>query len=111
MRLQDGTIIPTTRNLIRVTGWIATARIAYQAQQYVIRKRDAVATYRAALPPGVTVSHSRRKRRAGRAGHMTSRNALENHVVDLYRQFVLDELAGATRMPERRRCACLSALS
>lgn len=46
MTLADGSQIPTTRNLIRVTGWIATARIAYEAQHYVVRKRDCVPGYR-----------------------------------------------------------------
>jgi hypothetical protein len=45
LRLTDGTEIPTTRNLIRVTGWIATARIAYPARQYVIWKRDWFRSY------------------------------------------------------------------
>lgn len=46
VRLPDGSEVPTTRNLIRVTGWAATALIALKARQYVVRKRECVATYR-----------------------------------------------------------------
>jgi hypothetical protein len=49
MRLADGSEIPTTRNLVRVTGWIATARIACEAGQYIIRKRDCAPGYRRAI--------------------------------------------------------------
>jgi hypothetical protein len=35
--------------LMRVTGWIAAARIAYQAGQYVVDKRSCVARYRDAI--------------------------------------------------------------
>ena len=40
MHLADGRTIPTTRNLIRVTGWMATARLAYESQHYVQRSRN-----------------------------------------------------------------------
>jgi hypothetical protein len=46
MKLADGSEVPTTRNLVRVTGWIATARIAYEARQYIIRKRACAPAYR-----------------------------------------------------------------
>lgn len=44
--LPDGTLTVSTRNLIRVTGWIATARLAREAGQYVTRKRDCHRLYR-----------------------------------------------------------------
>lgn len=44
--LPDGTVVASTRNLIRVTGWIATARLALEAGQYVERKRDCHRLYR-----------------------------------------------------------------
>jgi hypothetical protein len=45
IRLPDGSAVPTTRDLIRSTGWAATALIAHQRGQYVTRKRDAHALY------------------------------------------------------------------
>lgn len=40
VRLPDGHEAPSTRDLIRTTGWAATALIALRARQYVARKRD-----------------------------------------------------------------------
>ncbi|HYF65443.1 MAG TPA: nucleotidyltransferase domain-containing protein [Herpetosiphonaceae bacterium] len=45
MRLADGGEIRTTRDLVRVTGWIATARVAREAGQFVVRKHEAAASY------------------------------------------------------------------
>lgn len=44
--LPDGTIMPCTRNIVRTTGWAATALLAYQRGQYVVRKRDCARLYR-----------------------------------------------------------------
>lgn len=44
--LPDGEVVPSTRNLIRTTGWAATALLALQARQYVVRKRDCHRLYR-----------------------------------------------------------------
>jgi len=44
--LPDGQEVPCTRNLVRTTGWAATALLALQARQYVGRKRDCVRLYR-----------------------------------------------------------------
>ena len=41
----DGKAVSSTRNLIR-TGWAATALLALQAGQYVVRKRDCHRLYR-----------------------------------------------------------------
>jgi len=46
MRLPDGREAPTTRDLIRATGWAATALLAYRAGQFVARKSDCARTYR-----------------------------------------------------------------
>lgn len=46
LRLPDGREVPCTRNLVRTTGWAATALLALQAGQYVGRKRDCVRLYR-----------------------------------------------------------------
>jgi predicted nucleotidyltransferase len=46
LRLPDGREVPCTRNLVRTTGWAATALLALQAGQYVGRKRDCARLYR-----------------------------------------------------------------
>ena len=46
VELPDGTEVPSTRDLIRVTGWMATAVVAHAAGRYVARKRDCHASYR-----------------------------------------------------------------
>jgi len=45
VRLPDGRDVPSTRNLIRVTGWAATALLALRGGDYVARKSDCQATY------------------------------------------------------------------
>jgi hypothetical protein len=40
LRQADGNLTPGTRDLIRATGWAATALIAWRAGQYVARKSD-----------------------------------------------------------------------
>ena len=40
LRLPDGAQVRCTRDLVRVTGWAATALIALQTGTYVVRKRD-----------------------------------------------------------------------
>lgn len=46
VRLAMGTMVNSTRDLIRVTGWIATALLAYRAGIYVARKSDCHHAYR-----------------------------------------------------------------
>src|SRR5260370_12662082 len=46
IRLPDGQEVPCTRNLVRTTGWAATALLALQAGQYAGRKRDCARLYR-----------------------------------------------------------------
>jgi hypothetical protein len=45
VRLSDGRDVPSTRNLIRVTGWAATALLALRAGVYIARKSDCHAAY------------------------------------------------------------------
>jgi hypothetical protein len=45
LRLPDGTQVRCTRDLVRVTGWAATALIALKAGTYVVRKRDCYQRY------------------------------------------------------------------
>lgn len=49
VRLPDGRVTPSTRDLVRVTGWAATARIALEASAYVARKRDCPRLYAALI--------------------------------------------------------------
>ena len=44
--LPDGSEVRCTRDLIRSTGWAATALVAYLAGRYVVRKRDCYTLYR-----------------------------------------------------------------
>jgi hypothetical protein len=44
--LPDGRQVPSTRNLMRTVGWMATALLAWKAGLYVARKRDCVRLYR-----------------------------------------------------------------
>ncbi|HEU5199151.1 MAG TPA: nucleotidyltransferase domain-containing protein [Ktedonobacterales bacterium] len=46
IRLLDGSSVPSTRNLIRTTGWAATALIAWQTERYVTSKRNCHMLYR-----------------------------------------------------------------
>lgn len=45
VRLPDGREEPSTRDLIRVTGWAATALVARKGRAYVARKRECSAAY------------------------------------------------------------------
>lgn len=45
-RLPDGRDVPSTRDLIRVTGWAATALVALHGRAYIARKREMPAAYR-----------------------------------------------------------------
>lgn len=46
IHLPDGREVPCTRNLVRTTGWAATALLALQARQYAAKKRACVQLYR-----------------------------------------------------------------
>ena len=108
LRLADGSEVPTTRNLIRVVGWIATACIAYQAQHYVVRKRDCVASYRQTIDDEWTPLLEQIDQRcrstwqyriptttgeqAELLAILQNTLAFENHFLQLYRHFLLAEL-------------------
>ena len=111
VRLCDGTEVPSTRNLIRITGWIASARIAYEGQQYVVRKRDCAATYRQIINDqwaDLLETIDRRCRTAWQyripatkpeqtelRTMLTQTLAFENHFLTVYRRFLLGELMGS----------------
>lgn len=46
LQLPNGQEVPCTRNLVRTTGWAATALLALQASHYVARKRECARSYR-----------------------------------------------------------------
>ena len=46
IQLPDGREVPCTRNLVRTTGWAATALLALQAGQYATKKSDCARLYR-----------------------------------------------------------------
>lgn len=108
VQLTDGTEIPTTRDLIRVTGWIATARIAYQARGYVLDKQRCVPTYRDTIGDKWTdllEAIEQRCRKSWQYGIPESSKEqaelraiaaqvleYENHFLSLYNQFLLAEL-------------------
>jgi hypothetical protein len=111
VRLPDGAEARSTRNLIRVTGWAATALLAHQAGRYVARKRDCHATYRAAIGDewsdlladiytrcraewNYLIPDDAADRRRLRA--ICERTlAFENQFLAIYRRYLLTELRGA----------------
>ena len=117
LRLTDGSAVPTTRNLIRVTGWIATARIAYQAQHYVVRKRDCIASYRQTIHDEWTPLLEQLDQRCRFAWQyrlpttaveqaelmviLQNTLAFENHFLQLYRHFLLAELTSGEQSAQQ----------
>lgn len=49
VRLPDGSLAASTRDLVRVSGWIATALVAHRAGHYVSRKRECHREYQSAI--------------------------------------------------------------
>lgn len=108
LRLPNGQEVPRTRNLVRTTGWAATALLAFQARQYVGRKRDCVRQYRdhigdkwSSLLEEIalscrdewqylipTASHARKSLR-----DLCERTlGFEQHFLMLYKSYLLDQL-------------------
>jgi hypothetical protein len=46
VRLPDGRQVPSTRNLVRVSSWMATALLAWTRRRYVVRKSECHIVYR-----------------------------------------------------------------
>jgi hypothetical protein len=110
MQLPDGSEIPCTRDLIRATGWAATALIALKAGAFVARKRDCHRMYQQLIGDewselisdiyeqckiswnyGIpTEPQARQQLRAICARTLE----FENHFLALFKQFVLGELRG-----------------
>lgn len=110
-----GAELPSTRNLIRVVGWAATALLAWRAGAYVARKRDCHTMYRQQIGDdwadvvGAVYERCRNdwrclvpdgaSERAELAAICERALGFENHFLHCYRAFALEELAagGAAR--------------
>ena len=117
VRLADGREIHTTRNLVRVMGWIATARIAHEAGQYVVRKRDCAVIYRQAIHDEwtslleqidqqcLTAWQYRVPDEPGQQAELRAllarTLAFENHFLDRYRDFLVSELGSGDSQAQR----------
>ena len=113
MQLANGTETRTTRDLIRITGWIATARIAYQAHSYVVDKRSCISTYRDTIGDewtGLLATIEQRCRTSWQyripesANEQAELRAItaqvleyENHFLGVYNHFLLTELTSDDR--------------
>jgi hypothetical protein len=119
VQLPDGSAVNSTRNLIPVTGWMATALIALQARQFVARKRDCHMLYRqwigdewaSLLEEIYTLCRDQwsylmpqtaedRKRLRGICARTLE---FENHFLMRYKPFLLAELGSDTPGSERAR--------
>jgi hypothetical protein len=110
LRLADGRAARSTRDLIRLVGWAATALIAYKAGRFVARKRDCHVLYREQisgefanlLDDIYTASRGRWQYhipddpQERRELHSICERTLafENAFLRQYRGFLLDELRG-----------------
>ena len=111
VRLADGSVEPSTRDLIRATGWAATALIAWRAGRYVARKSECHHVYQEMIgdewAPLLTAIYENCRQRwnyriptelADRAHlrHLCARTLdFENAFLTTYRTYLLDELRSA----------------
>jgi len=110
LRLPDGAQVRCTRDLVRVTGWAATALIALQTGTYVVRKRDCHLRYQQLIGDQwsdlLRVIYTRCKHEwgyripAAPADQRALRDMcvrtleFENHFLCVFKDFVLSELCG-----------------
>jgi len=108
VRLPTGADAPSTRDLIRVTGWIATALLAYRTGVYVAAKSECPRAYRAhigdAWAPLVEDLYQRCRNTWGYripSGEDEQRELralcertlqFENHFLEIYKNYVLAQL-------------------
>lgn len=111
VRLPDGREVNCTRDLIRLTGWAATALIAYQTGHYVSRKRDCHLLYRQLIGDewAALLDEIYQKCRVewnyliptDVAAHQELRDIcqrtlnFENHFLTIYKKFALEQLEAA----------------
>ncbi len=119
VRLADGSIEPSTRDLIRATGWEATALISWRAGRYVARKSECHRLYQELIGDEwaplltATYQHCRQQWNYRIPADPTDRALLrqlcgrslefENAFLAAYKGYLLGELRGAGA--EGRRCA------
>lgn len=108
VKLENGSMAPTTRDLIRVMGWAGTALIAYRGERVVARKKDCHKLYRQLIDDEwASFLESLYFKCRQEWGYLipeepNDRNTLkaiceralefENYFIDVYREFVLAEL-------------------
>jgi len=110
MQLPDGSRARCTRDLVRVTGWAATALIALKTRTYVVRKRDCHQRYHELIGDqwsellrviyerckhewGYRIPDAPADQRELRA--MCARTLeFENYFMSVFKEFVLGELCG-----------------
>ncbi|MGH2442364.1 MAG: hypothetical protein ACRDFX_04280 [Chloroflexota bacterium] len=116
--LSDGTGPPGTRDLIRVTGWMASALIAHHAGQYVPRKQDCHRLYREHIDDEwsdlieelyvfcrgewnylLPTDQDQRRRLRDLCRRTLD---FENHFLGCYKRFLLEELANEAANGESR---------
>ncbi len=118
VRLPTGAEAPSTRDLIRVTGWIATALLAQRAGVYVARKSDCARAYRRSIGDewaslldaiyrrcrgewGYLVPTAEADRRELRALCMRALH-FENHFLTIYKDYLLAQLRSADDIAPHR---------
>ena len=118
VRLATGAEVNSTRDLVRVTGWIATALLASRAGVYVARKRDCHRAYRRhiddAWAPLVEELYRRCRSEwgylipSGAAEQQMLRALceqtlqLENHFLVVYKDYLLAELGSGNKVAQGR---------
>ncbi|MBV9282913.1 MAG: hypothetical protein JOZ41_22800 [Chloroflexi bacterium] len=118
VRTADGSSVPSTRDLVRVTGWLAKALVAHEGKRYVARKRDCHRLYRerfgdewASLLEEIYTSCRGRwcyliPTGPGERNHLRTicrrTLAFENHFLTRFKPFILAELRRARRGEQNR---------
>jgi hypothetical protein len=127
VRLPGGAQARSTRDLIRSTGWAATALIALRAGQYVSRKRDCHLMYRQYIGDEwsqllADIYHSCRDvwrylipedtaARAKLRAICQRTLGFENHFLAIYRGYLLAELQASDPADVRQALAALARIS
>jgi hypothetical protein len=119
VRLDNGSLAPSTRDLIRATGWAATALLAWRAGRYVARKSECHRMYQEFIgdewAPLLRAIYEQCRQRWSYHNPIDSADRqllrqlcsrtldFENAFLVAYKAYLLSELLGADA--EGRRCA------
>jgi hypothetical protein len=109
--------VPSTRNLIRVTGWIATALLAWHAGVYVARKSECHHAYRRHVgdewAPFIEAIYrlcrvewgylipTDEAERGNLRGLCERTVQFENHFLAIYRDYLLEQLSAGDDLASR----------